>query len=168
MLWLLILTDQEGVRQSGPAISQHNHRTRHPLVIEEVVSASIPKLIFWIGTAMAEQRDLPGWPKKRLVKLVRSHLWRYGIRPAWKPWHAAWSWAHAIAFSYYHTRWPSASEISTQYILLLLVEMKQNFALRLPYRAGKVIPDEVRVMLPCNPVPLLIHEPVDGVTKSSD
>lgn len=41
--------------------------------------------------------------------------------------------------------------------------MKQNFALRLPYRANKVIPAEVRAMLPGNPVPLLIHEPVlDG------
>ena len=112
---------------------------------------------------MAEQRDLPGWPKKRLVKLVRAHLWRYGIRPRGRQWRAAWSWAHAISNSYFYPHWPSSSEISTQYVLLLLVEMKQNFALRLPYRANKVIPDEVRAMLPCNPVPLLIHEPVlDG------
>lgn len=123
---------------------------------------------FWNGTAMAEQRDLPGWPKKRLVKEVRRHLWRYGIRPQWAPWRATWSWANAIAISYYHTRWPSPSEISTQYILLLLVEMKANFSLRLPYRAGKVIPDEVRAMLPGNPVPLLIHEPViDGKKAES-
>lgn len=87
-------------------------------------------------------------------------MWRYGIRPTRRPWQATWSWAHAIANSYFHTRWPSASEISTQYILLLLVEMKSNFALRLPFRAGKVIPDQVRAMLPGNPVPLLIHEPV--------
>jgi hypothetical protein len=48
--------------------------------------------------------------------------------------------------------------------------MKSNFALRLPYRANKVIPDEVRAMLPGNPVPLLIHEPVLSVedTKTSD
>ena len=119
---------------------------------------------------MAEKRDLPGWPKKRLVRVVRSHLWRYGIRPAWKPWRATWSWAQAIATSYFHTRWPSASEISTQYILLLLVEMKSNFALRLPHRANKVIPDEVRAMLPGNPVPLLIHEPVFSAedTKTGD
>jgi hypothetical protein len=62
--------------------------------------------------------------------------------------------------SYFHTRWPSASEVSTQYILLLLVEMKSNFALRLPYRAGKVVPDQVRAMLTGNPVVLRIHEPV--------
>ncbi len=69
---------------------------------------------------MAEERDLPGWPKKRLVKLVRAQLWRYGIRPRGRPWRAAWSWAHAIAISYVYTQWPTASEISTQYLLLLL------------------------------------------------
>jgi hypothetical protein len=112
---------------------------------------------------MAEQRDLPGWPTKRLVRLVRAHLWRYGIRPHGKQWRAAWSWAHAISNSYFYPHWPSSSEIGTQYVLLLLVEMKESCALRLPYRANKVIPDEVRAMLPRNPVPLLIHEPVlDG------
>ena len=64
----------------------------------------------------------------------------------------------------------TSSEISTQYVLLLLVEMKQNFALRLPYRANKVMPDDVRAMLPGNPVPLLIHEPILAVedTQSGD
>lgn len=109
---------------------------------------------------MAEQRDLPGWPKKRLVKQVRAHLWHYGIRPRGKPWRTAWSWASAIANSYFHTSWPSSTEIATQYVLLLLVEMKESCALRLPYRASKVIPDEVRAMLPGNPMPLLIQEPV--------
>ena len=109
---------------------------------------------------MAEQRDLPGWPKKRLVKAVRRHLWRYGIRPRGQPWRAAWSWASAIANSYFHTHWPSASEIATQYLLLLLAEMQGNDALRLPFRASKVVPAEVRAMLPSNPLPLLTHEPV--------
>src|SRR5688572_28222796 len=108
---------------------------------------------------MAEQKDLPGWPKKRLVKDVRRHLSHYGIRPQHTPWIAAWSWAFAVANSYFHTSWPSASEIGTQYLLLLLAEMKRNHALRLPFRAGKVIPEQVRAMLPGNPVPLLIHEP---------
>lgn len=108
---------------------------------------------------MAEQRDLPGWPKRRLVKDVRRHLSHYGIRPQHTPWIAAWSWANAIANSYFHTHWPSSSEIGTQYLLLLLAEMKRNLALRLPYRANKVIPAQVRAMLPGNPVPLLIHEP---------
>jgi hypothetical protein len=40
---------------------------------------------------------------------------------------------------------------------------KDSCALRLPYRASKVFPDEVLAMLPGNPVPLLIHETVlDG------
>lgn len=112
---------------------------------------------------MAVQEYLPGRPTKRLVKLVRAHLRSFGIRPRGKQWRAAWSWAQAIANSYFHPHWPTSSEISTQYILLLLVEMKANFSLRLPYRANKVIPDEVRAMLPSNLVPLLIHEPVlDG------
>lgn len=111
---------------------------------------------------MAEERNLPGWPKKRLVKDVRRHLWHYGIRPRHTPWIAAWSWASAIANSYFHTSWPSATEISTQYLVLLLAEMKGNYALRLPYRANKVIPVQVRAMLPGNPVPLLIQEPVVG------
>jgi hypothetical protein len=137
-----------------------HHISRHPLVISwGILEPSIPKYKFWNGAAMAEQRDLPGWPKKRLVKLVRSHLWMYGIRPRGKPWIAAWSWANAIANSYFHPRWPSSTEIGTQYVLLLLVEMKENLVLRLPFRASKVIPDEVRVMPPSNPVPLLIQEP---------
>jgi len=85
---------------------------------------------------------------------VRSHLWRYGIRPQHTPWIAAWSWANAIANSYFHTHWPSASEIGTQYLLLLLAEMKRNHALRLPYRANKVMPEQVQA--------LLIREPVIG------
>ncbi len=116
---------------------------------------------------MAEQRDLPGWPKTRLVKLVRAHLWRYGIRPRGRQWRAAWSWAHAIAKSYFYPHWPSASEIGTQYLLLLLAEMKESSALKLPYRANKVIPAEVRAMLPGNPMPLLIQEQVGDAQEAS-
>lgn len=107
---------------------------------------------------MAEQRELPGWPKKRLVKEVRSHFSRYGIRPRGQAWLMAWTWANAIANSYFHTHWPTSSEIGTQYLLLLLAEMQSNHALRLPHRASKVIPEKVREMLPGNPVPLLIQE----------
>jgi len=116
---------------------------------------------------MAEQRDLPGWPKKRLVKEVRAHLWRYGIRPQRMPWLAAWSWAQSVANSYFHTHWPSASEVGTQYLVLLLAEMKRNHALRLPFRANKVMPVSVRAMLPANPVPLLIHEPTAKLASAS-
>ena len=104
---------------------------------------------------MATERDLPGWPTKRLVKKVRSHLWHYGIRPKGAAWRATWSWAHAIADSYFYTHWPLASEIATQYLLLLLAEMKRNHALKLPYRANQVIPDDVRPLLPASPIPLL-------------
>ena len=38
-----------------------------------------------------EERSLPGWPKKRLVKEVRRHLWHYGIRPSeFAIWQATW------------------------------------------------------------------------------
>lgn len=96
---------------------------------------------------MAEDRNLPGWPKKRLVKTVRSHLWHYGIRPKGEAWRATWAWASAIAQSYYSTHWPLSSEIASQYLFLLLGQMRQNFSLKLPYRAGKVVPDEVRRLL---------------------
>lgn len=91
---------------------------------------------------MAEARDLPGWPKKKLVKLVRAHLWRYGIRPQGETWWATWSWASAVARSYYYTNWPTPHEIGSQYLLLLLAQMHANHALKLPYRAHQVIPPE--------------------------
>ncbi len=98
---------------------------------------------------MAEERSLPGWPKKKLVKEVRRHLSFHGIRPVkFTIWQATWSWADAIAHSYFHVHWPLPSEIGTQYILLLLVEMQQSHLLRLPYRAKEVLPPEVAAMLP--------------------
>ena len=98
---------------------------------------------------MAEERSLPGWPKRRLVKEVRRHLWHYGIRPTkLDVWRAAWAWAEAIAKSYWRMHWPLPSEIGTQYILLLLVEMKRSCMLRLPYRAKEIVPAEVAAMLP--------------------
>lgn len=107
---------------------------------------------------MAEQRDLPGWPKKRLVKAVRRHLWSYGIRPQAGLWTATWRWASAVASSYVNTTWPSPSEVGTQYLVLLLARMKESHALRLPYRASKVIPDEVRALLPASSISLLSDE----------
>ena len=97
---------------------------------------------------MAEDRTLPGFPKKKLVKAVRSHLWGYGIRPTFTIWQATWAWASAIAHSYYYTHWPLSSEIASQYVLLLLCEMRENHSLKLPYRANTVIPEEVRRLLP--------------------
>lgn len=111
---------------------------------------------------MAEDRELPGWPKRRLVKQVRSHLWHYGIRPKGEAWRATWAWASAIANSYYHTHWPLPSEIATQYVLLLLCDMRESRCLKLPYRAN-VMPDEVRRLLPTKPLldmpKLTVEEP---------
>jgi len=53
------------------------------------------------------------------------------------------------------------SEIASQYILLLLADMKGSHSLKLPYRANKVIPDEVRRLLPSSPLPLI----EDATTK---
>ena len=98
---------------------------------------------------MAEERTLPGWPKKKLVKEVRQHLSHYGIRPTkFGIWQATWAWADAIARSYWHIHWPLPTEIATQYILLLLAEMKASSMLKLPYRAADHIPADVAAMLP--------------------
>ena len=115
---------------------------------------------------MAEERSLPGWPKKKLVKEVRRHLWHYGIRPTkFTLWQATWSWAYQIAKSYWHTHWPMATEIATQYLLLLLCEMKESHMLRLPYRAGDHIPHEVAQILPAAHQPDLLAIADEAATK---
>lgn len=96
---------------------------------------------------MAEDRWLPGWPKKRLVKDVRRHLRTYGIRPVDSVWQATWAWASAIARSYYRTLWPMPSEIAAQYVFLLLHQMRQYHNLKLPYRANDIVPEEVRQLV---------------------
>ena len=106
---------------------------------------------------MAEERSLPGWPKKKLVKEVRRHLSHYGIRPTkFEIWRATWAWAEAIARSYWHVHWPLPFEIGTQYILLLLIEMKNSCMLKLPYRAGEIVPPEVARLLPVAQQPGLL------------
>jgi hypothetical protein len=97
---------------------------------------------------MAEDRTLPGWPKKKLVKDVRRHLAHYGIWPTClRAWRTTWIWAEAVARSYWQTNWPLASEIATQYILLLLADMKKSHMLHLPYRAETVLPAEAAAAL---------------------
>ena len=107
---------------------------------------------------MAEYRDLPGWPRKRLVKEVRSHLWRFGIRPKEPAWSATWHWASAIATSYLHTHWPLPSEIASQYIVLMLGQMKESRGFKLPYRANKVIPGEARELISVSPIVVPVEE----------
>lgn len=97
---------------------------------------------------MAESRDLPGWPKKKLVKDVRRHLASFGIRPSLpRLWIETWQWASKITNSYVFPRWPLASEIAAQYMVLLLLEMQANHALKLPHRAAEQQPESVRLRL---------------------
>lgn len=109
---------------------------------------------------MAESRDLPGWPKKKLVSQVRRQLASYGIRPSLhKLWHETWQWASQITNSYVFPRWPLPNEIAAQYVLLLLVEMQANRALKLPYRAAEQQPPSIRLRLTTGrPMPLLEHK----------
>jgi hypothetical protein len=101
---------------------------------------------------MAEERSLPGWPKKRLVKEVRRHLYLYGFRPVKQSaWLAAWGWADKIARSYYHIHWPLPSEIGSLYIVVLLAQMQESHMLRLPYQAKEIMPPEVAALLAALP-----------------
>lgn len=97
---------------------------------------------------MAESRDLPGWPKKKLVSQVRKQLASFGIRPSLpRLWLETWQWASQITNSYVFPRWPLPSEIAAQYMVLLLLEMQAHHALKLPYRAAEQQPPSVRLRL---------------------
>jgi hypothetical protein len=99
-------------------------------------------------TKMAESRDLPGWPKKKLVTQVRRQLASFGVRPSLsRLWIETWQWASKITNSYVFPRWPLASEIAAQYMVLLLLEMQANHALKLPFRAAEQQPESVRLRL---------------------
>jgi|SRR5581483_4111714 len=115
---------------------------------------------------MAENRDLPGWPKKKLVTQVRRQLASFGVRPSLpRLWIETWQWANKITNSYVFPRWPLASEIAAQYMLLLLLEMQANHALKLPYRAAEQQPESVKLRLTGRQsLPLLEQkkEPNDG------
>jgi len=100
---------------------------------------------------MAEERSLPGWPKKRLVKEVRQHLRLYfGAVPKiyGDAWRLAWEWADQVADSYMGRKhWPSPAEIATQYMVLLLAAARESYMLRLPCRAAKEMPPAVAELL---------------------
>ena len=109
---------------------------------------------------MADDRHLPGWPKKRLVKEVRRHLWCYGIRPnSIKLWHETWAWASQITRSYVYPRWPLPSEIGTQYVALLLLDMNVNRSLRLPHRAMEQMPPSLRQKIAGNSLGMIEMKP---------
>lgn len=92
---------------------------------------------------------LPGSPRPRLVRLVRRHLASFGIRPMRDQWLMAWRWARNIAMSYSKPMWPVGSEIASQYMVLMLAEMRRCSSLKLPYRASRadVVPDEIRALV---------------------
>ncbi|SRR5579871_168572 len=119
---------------------------------------------------MAEKRDLPGWPKKKLVAEVRRQLASYGIRPSLsRLWMETWQWASQITNSYVFPRWPLPSEIAAQYMLLLLLEMQANHDLKLPYRAGQQQPESVRLRFTARQsVPLLEKKESQGEAQNLD
>ena len=107
---------------------------------------------------MAEEKTLPGWPRKSLVKATKQCLWRYlRSRPTQydECWRAAWEWAKATAdrslmFQFGKVRrakWPHGNEIATQYLLLALSRMKGDHNLRLPFRSEQCMTPRVIAML---------------------
>ena len=94
---------------------------------------------------MADERTLPGWPKKSLVRSVKRWLRGFGISPALSAlWREAWAWADRIASGYFRHTWPLASEIAAQYVFLLVLDMHGQRALKLPYRAAAQAPQALR------------------------
>jgi len=77
--------------------------------------------------------------------------------------------ASQITNSYVFPRWPLPSEIAAQYVLLLLLEMQANRALKLPYRAAEQQPPSIRLRLAASrPVPLLDHKVDDPDAKVAE
>lgn len=110
---------------------------------------------------MSEPNDFLGWPRpsKILVKKVRSVLWRYlRARPQQldESWRLAWDWARCITLKSdscgtSRMRWPSPNEIATQYLLLTLSRMKDDYQLRLHFRACSAMPPAVVKLLGAAP-----------------
>lgn len=99
-----------------------------------------------------ERNELPGGPSNRLIKDVRKVLWRYlRSRPerASRAWVLAWEWANNIRYrnglylSKPKGRWPMPNGIASQYLFLVLTEMKDKHALRLPFNAAECVPDDL-------------------------
>jgi hypothetical protein len=94
---------------------------------------------------LSERNTLPGGPSKNRITQVRQFLRPWGIRPTRDSslWVETWRWAWEVAKSYNtlalpgipRHRWPLASEIASQYVFLVLLEMGKR--LRLPFRAGQ-------------------------------
>jgi hypothetical protein len=95
-----------------------------------------------------EHDDLPGRPPKKLLRDVRGFLWRrLRARPHRidECWRAAWQWAAACSersnryLTLKRRYWPPANEIASQYLLLVLTQLRDDHQLRLPMHAGETI-----------------------------
>lgn len=101
-----------------------------------------------------EHNELPGFPRKSLVKKVRSQLWRHlRCRPHRndEAWRMTWEWARACADRWTFPRkgsrgprWPSETEIASQYLLLALARMRESYQLRLPVFAAESVPASIK------------------------
>jgi hypothetical protein len=119
---------------------------------------------------MWTQQTLQGCPRTKLIREVRRWLSLWGISPAKNAdvWMATWEWAAAVERSYDPLRisrrphWPSAMEIATQYVVLLVAYLKERKSLRLPFRAMANVPVKVLPVLG-KTIPQLTHE--ESVSK---
>jgi hypothetical protein len=92
-----------------------------------------------------------GAARAKLIREVRSVLWRYlRSRPHRddRAWQLAWEWAEACArrkalWTKRRHWWPSPSEIASQYLLLVLAELRESHMLRLPMYAAECIPPAI-------------------------
>lgn len=98
----------------------------------------------------SERNILCGGPSNAHVKRVRAVLWRWlRARPQVedKNWKAAWEWADNVRyrgnrynFTKRKPKWPNENEIATQYLTLVLIEMRDYHAFRLPFYAAECLP----------------------------
>lgn len=118
---------------------------------------------------MASDADkyLPGHPAPKRIREVRRHLKHYGITPTLKLWRLTWEWANKVRMSYYDPRWPLPSEIGTQYVVLMLADMRDSFALRLPYRAQEQTTPAVLAALGQTPPALPERKPEPRVLPAT-
>lgn len=96
---------------------------------------------------LIDHRHLHGGPSRRLVKEVRSHLWRHGMRPVDEPWQLTWAWASGIGSSYMRFRWPMPHEIATLYMILLIHRTADHRTFHVAYRARDAMPDSVKMFI---------------------
>lgn len=108
---------------------------------------------------ISERNTLAGSPSNRLIRSVRQSLRLYmRCRPQRDDsvWRQTWEWAAAIARrdslqglvpKAKPMRWPSSSEIASQFVFLCLIEMRSSSALKLPFRAVEKMPAAVQQRL---------------------